>query len=199
MTHQTLPKAYLVRHGETAWSLSGQHTGRTDISLTERGEVNGRRLAERLKGLNFALVLTSPLQRARRTGELAGFASSLVVDPDLREWDYGSYEGRRTAEIHKERPGWNLFDDGCPNGEAAQQVGIRADRIVQQIRTAGGDALVFSHGHFLRVLTARWLGFPPGHGRYFLCGAGSLGILGFEHNSPDEPVLKLWNLGPSDD
>jgi broad specificity phosphatase PhoE len=197
---QTLPKAYLVRHGETAWSLSGQHTGRTDIPLTERGERDGRRLGERLKKFKIALALTSPLQRSRRTCELAGFASMAVVDPDLREWDYGAYEGLRTAEIHQARAGWNLFRDGCPEGEVAEQVGIRADRVIERIRKVNGNALVFSHGHFVRVLTARWLGLPPSHGCYFLCSAGSLGILGFEHNSLEEPVVSLWNddrhLGP---
>src|SRR6516162_4794307 len=149
---QKLSKAYLVRHGETAWSLSGQHTGRTDIRLTERGERDGGRLGERLKDSTFALVLTSPLQRARRTCELTGVAPPAVADPDLREWDYGAYEGLRTAEILQKRRGWNLFRDGCPEGETAKQVGVRADRIIQRIREASGDVAIFSHGHFLRVL-----------------------------------------------
>jgi probable phosphoglycerate mutase len=194
-----LPRIYLARHGETAWSVSGQHTGRTDIPLTERGEQNARRLGERLRGLRFALVLTSPLQRARRTCELAGFTPT-AVEPDLAEWDYGAYEGRRTEEIRRERPGWDLFRDGCPGGESVAEIGARADRVLARLRDAPGDVLVFAHGHIVRVLAARWLGLPPGDARLFLCGTASLGILGHEHNSPGEPVLALWNddrhLGP---
>jgi broad specificity phosphatase PhoE len=190
---KTLPVVYLARHGETAWSLSGQHTGLTDLPLTERGEHNARRLGERLKGLTFAKVLTSPLQRATRTCELAGFGGVAEVDRDLLEWNYGEYEGRRTVEILAERPGWQLFRDGCPGGESPDQIGGRADRVVNRLRAIHGDILVFSSGHFLRVLAARWLGFKAGAGRYFLLSTASLGTLAYEHNNLSEPVLRLWN------
>src|SRR6185295_15461357 len=162
------PVIYLARHGETAWSLSGQHTGRTDLPLTERGQRNACRLGERLKGLMFAKVLTSPLQRAVRTCELAGFGVVAEIDRDLVEWDYGQYEGRRTAEIHVERPDWQLFRDGCPRGETPEQVGARTDRVVTRVQRIQGNVLLFSSGHFLRVLAARWLTLAPGGGRYFL-------------------------------
>jgi probable phosphoglycerate mutase len=187
-----LPKVYLARHGETAWSLSGQHTGRTDIPLTERGERNARSLGARLADLNFAHVFTSPLQRARRTCELAGFGARAEVDPDLAEWDYGAYDGRRTADVRKERPDWFLFRDGCPGGETPEAVAARADRVVARLRALDGDVLLFSHGHFLRVLAARWLGLPGPDGRLFLLSTASLSILGYEH-SRDEPGLRLWD------
>lgn len=191
-----LLRVYLARHGETAWTLSGQHTGRTDIALTPRGEADARRLGERLVGQSFAIVLTSPLQRARRTCELAGFGDRAAIEPDLREWDYGEFEGLKTAEIRERRPDWRLFRDGCPGGETASQVGVRADGVIARLRAASGDVLVFSHGHLLRVLTARWLGLPPDAGRLFLCDPTSLGNLGYEHDMPDEPVLRLWNDAP---
>src|SRR5881296_3917191 len=156
-----LPVVYLARHGETGWSLSGQHTGLTDLPLTPNGERNARRLADRLKGMTFAKVFTSPLQRAHRTCELAGFGTVAEADHDLVEWDYGQYEGRRTAEILAERPDWQLFRDGCPGGESPAQVATRADRIVDRVRAVQGDVLLFSSGHFIRVLTARWLGLEP--------------------------------------
>jgi len=187
-----LPVIYLARHGETAWSLSGQHTGRTDLPLTERGQRNACRLGERLKGLAFVKVLTSPLQRAVLTCELAGFEAVAEVDRDLLEWDYGQYEGRRTAEIHVERPDWQLFRDGCPGGETPEQIGARADLVVNRVRRIQGNVLLFSSGHFLRVLAARWLGLEPGSGRYFLLDTASLSTLGYEH-SPSEPVIRLWN------
>jgi probable phosphoglycerate mutase len=187
-----LPEVYLARHGETEWTISGQHTGRTDIPLTERGERNARSLAERLKGLIFDKVLVSPLQRARRTCELAGFGAVAEVDPDLVEWDYGRYEGRRTADILKERPGWSIFRDGCPGGESVEAVGARADRLVRHLRAVGGHVLVFSHSHFLRVLAARWVGLPPGDGRYVVLSTASLSVLGYEHNL-SEPAVRLWN------
>jgi probable phosphoglycerate mutase len=187
-----LPVIYLARHGETAWSLSGQHTGLTDLPLTERGQRNASRLGERLKGLTFAKVLTSPLQRAARTCELAGFGASAEVDRDLLEWDYGQYEGRRTVEIHVERPDWQLFRDGCPGGETPDQIGVRADRVVNRVRSIQGNVLLFSSGHFLRVLAARWLGLEPGSGRYLLLGTASLSALGYEHNL-SEPAIRLWN------
>jgi len=189
---ETLPIIYLARHGETAWSLSGQHTGLTDLPLTERGERNARRLGERLHGMNFAKVFTSPLQRAARTCELAGFGAVAEVDGDLLEWNYGEYEGRRTAEILAERPGWQLFRDGCPGGESPDQIGSRADRVVSHLRAIHGDVLLFSSGHFLRVLAARWLGLEPGAGRYFLLSTASLSALGYEHDR-SEPVIRLWN------
>ena len=190
--NETFPVIYLARHGETAWSLSGQHTGLTDIPLTERGERNARRLGERLKGLTFARVFVSPLRRAARTCELAGFGASAEVDKDLIEWNYGHYEGRRTAEILAERPGWQLFRNGCPGGESPVEVGARADRVVSRVRAVGGDALLFSSGHFLRALAARWLGLEPGDGRYFLLGTASFSALGYEHDL-SEPVIRLWN------
>jgi probable phosphoglycerate mutase len=189
---EVVPVIYLARHGETAWSLSGQHTGRTDLPLTERGERNARALGERLRGLCFVQVFTSPLQRAARTCELAGFGEAAERDPDLVEWDYGEYEGRRTTEIHAERPGWLLFRDGCPGGESPDQVGARADRVIARVRAVRGDVLLFSSGHFLRVLAARWLGLNAAAGRYFLLSTASLSALGYEHNQ-SEPAIRLWN------
>ena len=188
----TIPIIYVARHGETAWSLSGQHTGRTDLPLTEQGERNARRLGERLQGMNFAKVFTSPLQRAARTCALAGFGAGVEVDRDLVEWNYGEYEGRRTVEILAERPNWELFRDGCPGGESPGQIGARADRVVSRVRAIEGDVLLFSSGHFLRVLAARWLGLEPGAGRYFLLSTASLSALSYEHNR-SEPVVRLWN------
>jgi broad specificity phosphatase PhoE len=189
---EALPVIYLARHGETAWSLSGQHTGRTDLPLTEGGESNARALGVRLRGLVFAKIFTSPSQRAVRTCELAGFADAGEPDPDLAEWDYGQYEGRRTAEILAERPGWQLFRDGSPGGEAPAEIGVRADRVVSRLRAVHGDVLVFSSAHILRVLAARWLGLEPAGGRYLLLGTGSLSVLGYEHNLA-EPAIRLWN------
>jgi probable phosphoglycerate mutase len=181
-----------VRHGETAWSLSGQHTGRTDLPLTERGESQARSLAARLHGLVFATVLTSPSTRATRTCELAGFGTAAEVEPDLAEWDYGRYEGRRTADILAENPGWHLFRDGCPGGESPGAIGARADRIVARLRAIGGDVLVFSSGHILRVLAARWLGLETAAGRFVMLGTASLSMIGYEHNL-SEPAIRLWN------
>ena len=189
---EDLPVIFLARHGETAWSLSGQHTGVTDLPLTERGERNARRLGGRLEGLRFARVLTSPLERAARTCELAGFGSVAAVDRDLVEWDYGQYEGRRTAEIQAERPGWRLFRDGCPGGESPTNVGVRADRVVDRVRAVRGNVLLFSSGHFLRVLGARWLGLEPAAGIYFVLRTGSLSALGYEHDL-SQPVIQLWD------
>jgi broad specificity phosphatase PhoE len=187
-----LPVVYLARHGETAWSISGQHTGLTDLPLTDRGERNTRRLADRLKGLSFRKVFTSPLQRATRTCELAGFGAQAEIDRDLLEWNYGEYEGRHTEEIHAERPDWQLFRDGCPGGESPQQVGVRADRVVKRTRGIQGNVLIFSSGHILRVLTARWLGLEPAGGKYFLLSTASLSALGYEHNF-SQPAIQLWN------
>lgn len=187
-----LPVIYLVRHGETEWSLSGQHTGRTDLPLTERGKRNARHLRGRLKGITFVKVFTSPLQRADLTCELAGFKTVSEIDRDLMEWDYGQYEGRRSVEILRDRPDWSLFRDGCPGGETPDQIGARADAVVQRIGKIDGNVLLFSSGHFLRVLAARWLGLGPGAGRYFLLSTASISILGYEHTR-DEPVIRSWN------
>ena len=189
---EMLPTIYLARHGETAWSLSGQHTGLTDLPLTERGEHNARRLGHRLSGLAFTKIFTSPLQRAVRTCELAGFGALAEVDRDLLEWNYGHYEGRRTAEIHVERPDWHLFRDGCPGGESPSQVGARADRVVRRMRAIEGGGLVFSSGHFLRVLAARWLGLEPAAGGFLLLSTASVSALSYEHNL-SEPVIRFWN------
>ncbi len=187
-----LPVVYLARHGETAWSLSGQHTGRTDLPLTEHGEADARALGARLRGLDFAKVVTSPSQRAVRTCELAGFGDRAEIEPDLAEWDYGRYEGRRTAEILAEDPDWQLFRDGCPGGESPNEIGARAERAVARIRAVGGDVLVFSSAHILRVLAARWLGLETAGGRLLLLGTASLSLLGYEHNLA-EPAIRLWN------
>jgi broad specificity phosphatase PhoE len=188
-----LPIIYLARHGETAWSLTGQHTGLTDLPLTESGQRTARRLAQRLQGLPFANVFTSPLQRARRTCELAGFGSLAEIDRDLVEWDYGQYEGRRSAEIHAERPDWNLFRDGCPGGESPEQISARADRVVNRVRAIRQDVLLFSSGHFLRVLAARWLGLQPtANSRYFMLSTASLSALGYEQDL-SRPVIRFWN------
>jgi broad specificity phosphatase PhoE len=190
---EVLPVLYLARHGETAWSLSGQHTGLTDLPLTPNGERNARRLADRLKGITFAKVFTSPLQRATRTCELAGFGTLAEADPDLVEWNYGQYEGLRSAEILAKRPDWELFRDGAPGGESLAQVGERADRVVQSVRGFQGDVLVFSSGHFIRVIADRWLGQDPGYvGRYVLLSTASLSAVGYEHNL-SQPVIRFWN------
>jgi probable phosphoglycerate mutase len=190
---EELPVVYLARHGETAWSLSGQHTGLTDLPLTERGECTARRLGERLQELSFFKVFTSPLQRASRTCALAGFGAVAEVDPDLVEWNYGQYEGRRTAEIRAERPDWQLFRDGCPGGETPQQISARADRVVKRVRAVPGDVLLFSSGHFIRVLVSRWLGLEPTvNSRFFMLSTASLSALGYEHEL-SRPVIRLWN------
>jgi len=190
---EALPIIYLARHGETAWSLTGQHTGLTDLPLTERGERNASRLQQRLKGLTFAKVLTSPLQRARRTCELAGFGTLAETDRDLLEWNYGEYEGRRTTEIRAERPDWQLFRDGCPGGESPAQVVARADRAVSRLRAVKGHVLLFSSGHFLRVLAVRWIGIElTATARSFMLSTASLSALGYE-GSLSQPVIRLWN------
>ncbi len=189
---EALPEVYLGRHGETDWTVSNRHTGRTDLPLTERGERNAANLRNRLRGLTFTRVLVSPLGRARRTCELAGFADVAEVVPDLTEWDYGAYEGRRTPEIRGERPGWYMFRDGCPEGESVTDVGARADRVIARLREAGGRTLLFGHGHFFRVLAARWIGLPPGEARHLLMNTASLSILTYEHTL-DDPAVRLWN------
>jgi probable phosphoglycerate mutase len=190
MSHH--PQIYLARHGETAWTVSGQHTGLTDIPLTERGERNARRLGERLKGLTFAHVFTSPLRRAARTCELAGFGAAAKIDPDLVEWNYGAYEGKTTAEIVKERPSWEIFRDGCPGGESPSAIAARADGVVTRLRALTGDVLLFSSSHFLRVFAPRWCGLDISIGRVLYLGTATLSIVGYLHNLT-EPAIRLWN------
>ena len=189
---EPLPEIYLARHGETAWTISHQHTGRTDIPLTDRGERNARSLGQRLLGMKFGKVLTSNLVRSTRTAELAGFGSVAVADPDLMEWDYGRYDGKTTAEIRNENPNWSLFRDGCPGGESVATVRDRADRVIARLRGLEGRVLLFGHSHFFRVLSARWLGLTPADGRLLFLSTASLSIVGYEH-SRDEPVIRLWN------
>jgi len=194
----SLPVVCLARHGQTAWTVSHQHTGVTDMPLTAAGETEAVRLGERLAGQTFAAVFTGPLRRATRTCQLAGFGSLAVVEPDLTEWNYGAYEGRTTAEIRAERPGWDLFRDGCPDGETPGQVASRADRVIERVRAIPGNTVIFSSGHFLRMFAARWLGLEPGAGRYFVLGTASLSELGYEHDR-SEPVIRLWDEMPRDD
>jgi broad specificity phosphatase PhoE len=179
-----------IRHGETAWSLSGQHTGTTDIPLTE----NGRRLAEQMRPVlarnAFALVPCSPMQRARETCALAGLSDTAVIDPDLVEWNYGEYEGLTPKQIHEATPGWPIFRDGCPAGEAPEPVGVRVDRVIARSRAAPGDVALFAHGHVLRVLAARWIGLPAGAGQHFLLDTGTLCVLGYYR---DIPAVRVWN------
>ena len=185
----------LARHGETEWSRSGRHTGRTDIPLTEEGLRRARALSSALGERSFALVLTSPLRRARETCEAAGLGAEALPRDELREWDYGDYEGLTSDQIRERRPGWSLWSDGCPNGEAAAGVGERADRVVAEARAADGNAIAFGHGHMLRVLAARWLGLPPESGRLFALVTGSLSELGYEHGAP---VIVTWDLVPDE-
>lgn len=187
-----LPMVCLARHGQTAWSLSGQHTGLTDLPLTEQGQREAVSLGPRLHELSFARVFTSPLQRASTTCKLAGFGDVAYVDPDLVEWNYGEYEGLRSVEIQAKRPGWEIFRDGCPGGESPAEVGARADRVLARVRAIEGNVLVFSSGHFLRVFVARWLGLEPAGGRYFLLNTASVSTLTYERDL-DHPVVQLWN------
>jgi probable phosphoglycerate mutase len=189
-----LPKLYLARHGDTEWTDARRKTGRTDLPLNELGEKRARQIGQRLQQFTFAQVFTSPLQRASRTCVLAGFGDIAEADPDLVEWDYGNYEGTRTADIQKIQPDWELFRDGCPGGESAQDVADRADRFISRVLPAGGDVLAFSSGHIIRMIAARWLGLPPNAGRFFYCRPASVGVLGFEHESKDEPIIGLWNF-----
>lgn len=189
---QQLPQIYLARHGETEWSLSGRHTGLTDIPLTTRGEHNARNLGEALRDMPFNHVFASPLRRSWRTCELAGFGKVVKVDHDLVEWNYGDYEGKTTAEIHQQRPAWDVFRDGCPGGESVSQVAERAQHIIDRLRALDGDVLLFSHGHFLRAFAASWLGLEPAAGRCFFLNTAALSVVGYEHGR-DDPVIRLWN------
>jgi len=187
------PVIYIARHGETAWTLTGQHTGLTDLPLTPQGERNARGLGDRLRGLVFAKVFASPLQRALRTCALAGFESVAEVDSELVEWNYGAYEGRTTAEIRAERPDWQLFRDGCPGGESPAQVKARADSALNRVRAVRGDVLLFSSGHFIRVLAAHWIGLEPSvHSMSFLLSTASLSAVRYEHDR-SRPVIRFWN------
>jgi broad specificity phosphatase PhoE len=184
------PEVVLVRHGETEWTRSGQHTGRTDIPLTEAGRRAARAVAAALEGRRFALVLTSPLERAKETCLLAGLGNVAVERDEVMEWDYGEYDGRRTVDIRKERPGWSLWRDGVPGGEKAAEVGARVDRVIAEIRSAGGDVAVFGHGHALRVLAARWLGLEPEAGRLLALDPATISVLGYERETA---VVCVWN------
>jgi probable phosphoglycerate mutase len=187
----SVPTIYLARHGETEWSKAGRHTGRTDLPLTPRGEDDGRKLAERLRGTSFARVFSSPLVRARRTAELAGFAPEL--EPDLAEWDYGECEGKTNAEIRAANPGWNLFRDGCPGGESPAEIATRVDRLIAKLKGLTGNVLCFAHGHILRVLAARWVGQPVAFATYLLLDTAALSVLAFNHGKLDEPAIRVWN------
>ena len=189
----TLPVIYLARHGETAWSLSGQHTGRTDLPLTERGQRNAGQLGNRLKELRFAKVLASPLQRAARTCDLAGFKGAAELDPDLLEWDYGQYEGQTSSQIKAVFPTWNLFRDGCPGGESPEEMAARGDRLAQKLKVLSGNVICFAHGHILRVLAARWIGHPVTLAGGLLLGTAGLSILSYDHNDPGQPAIRVWN------
>jgi len=188
-----LPRLYLARHGDTAWTDSHRHTGRTDVPLNERGEEHARQLGERLKRFSFVRVFTSPLQRASKTCELAGFGCVAQVDDDLTEWNYGRLEGMLTREILNAQPAWELFRDGCPEGESPQDVAERADRFIARVHDLRGDVLAFSSGHIIRMIAARWNGLAPAAGRVFFCRPASVGVLGFEHDNRDEPIIRLWN------
>ncbi|MGO9543587.1 MAG: histidine phosphatase family protein [Rhodomicrobium sp.] len=190
---QKLLQLYFIRHGETAWSLSGQHTGRTDIPLTAHGEDEARGLEPCLRAIEFTHVLTSPLQRARRTCELAGLAAAAEVEADLSEWDYGAYEGQLSADLRKERPDWNLFRDGCPGGETPAQVSLRAGRLIAKLQGVRGNVVLFSHRQFGCVLAARWIGMTAIEGQHFVLGPASLSILGHEASHPETQVISLWN------
>jgi broad specificity phosphatase PhoE len=185
------PNVYLVRHGETEWTLSGQHTGaRTDIPLTDKGRDQARELFAGLAEHAFALVLSSPLSRALDTCRLAGLGEQVQTTEDLLEWDYGEYDGRKTADIRQDKPRWSVWTDGCPGGESAAEVGIRVDRIVKEAREVEADVVLFGHGHSLRVLTARWLGLPASEGRLFALDPGTISVLSYER---ENPVIRRWN------
>ena len=189
---QVLPTVFLVRHGDTAWTLTAQHTGRTDLPLIEQGEHQARAVGARFSALRFDRILSSPLRRARRTAELAMPSSLIEPDDDLMEWDYGDYEGRRTVDIEAERPGWRLFRDGSPGGETLASVGARVDLVVSRIREGGGHVLVFAHREVLRILAVRWIGLAPMAGRSLVLATASVSVLGYDHDLT-EPVIHVWN------
>lgn len=189
-------RLFLMRHGETEWSLNGKHSGRADIPLTKNGEHQARRLGERIGMFSFSHVLTSPLQRARRTCELAGLSQHAEIESDLSEWDNGDYEGRTGEEILATRPAWNLFRDGCPDGEIPEQVSARADRLIQRLIELDGDIALFSHSHFGRVLAARWIRLSVDHAQPLLLNTASLSIFCYEHDRTDQPAIALWNSAP---
>jgi probable phosphoglycerate mutase len=188
---------YLVRHGETEWSLSGQHTGRTDIPFTAHGEDQARELVPWFRDIHFARVFTSPRQRARRTCALAGLGALAEIEPDLQEWDYGEYEGKLSSDIRKQRPGWNAFQDGCPGGETPAQIATRADRLIAYLCTMEGKVALFSHGEFGLALAARWIGLPVIDAEHFLLGTASLDILSYNPAHPELRVIALWNASPA--
>ena len=188
-----LPRIYFIRHGETEWSLSGRCTGRTDLPLTQHGADLARELGRRLTGISFARIMSSPRERAQRTCELAIPGGTREIEPDLAEWDYGDYEGQHSAAVHQTHPDWNLFRDGCPGGETPKQVSTRADRLIAKLRTLEGNIALFSHGHFGRVLAARWIGLPVSGAQHFLLSPASLSIFDYEHGQADAPVIALWN------
>ena len=188
-----LPKLYLARHGDTAWTEIHEHTGRTDLLLDARGEGDARRLGERLRGCTFAHVFISPLARVKRTCALAGFGAVAVVDPDLIEWGCGPWEGKRDADIRAAHPGWELFRDGYPGGESPAEVAARADRFITRVQDFRGDVLAFSSSGMIRMIAARWVGLPPNGGRIFVCRPASVGVLGFEDDRREAPVVCLWN------
>ncbi len=191
------PRFWFVRHGETAWSLSGQHTGRTDIPLTAHGEAEAHELGQHLRNIRFSHVLTSPRQRAARTCELAGLGLAAAIEPNLAEWDYGDYEGQLSADIRKGRPGWDIFRDGCPHGEAPAQISGRADRLIARLGALTGNVALFSHGQFGAVLAARWIGLPVADGEHFSLGPASLSILSHNPHHPEVRVIELWNAAPA--
>jgi probable phosphoglycerate mutase len=189
-----LPRLYLARHGDTEWTDARRKTGRTDLPLNELGVKRARQIGQRLHQFSFAQVFTSPLQRASRTCELAGYGEVAEKNSDLVEWDYGQYEGALSADIWRDRPDWELFRDGCPGGESAKDVAGRADRFISRVLLVDGDVLAFSSGHIIRMIAARWLGLPPNAGRFFYCRPASVGVLGFEHERKGEPIIGLWNF-----
>ncbi len=193
-----LLRLYLIRHGETEWALSSRHTGRTDIPLTANGEDESRELGKHLRDIQFAHVLTSPLKRARQTCELVGLNKVLEIEPDLAEWDYGDYEGKRSEDIRKGRPDWNVFRDGCPHGDTPAQVSERADQLITRLRTLDGKVALFSHGQFGGVLAARWIGLPLAQARHFPLDTASLSIFSFNPHHPEVPVIALWNAAAHD-
>lgn len=196
-SHERPPvRLYVVRHGQTEWSLTGQHTGRTDIPLTAQGEEEARTMVPLLRNVDFSHVFSSPLQRARQTSELAGLGDAVEVLPDLAEWDYGAYEGLRSVEIREKRPGWNIFRDGCPEGESAEQITARIDRLIAHLRTLSGNVALFAHGHVGGVLATRWLGLPLTETGHFPLATASLSVLGLDSKHANVPIISAWNLTP---